>query len=181
LESFFAAFTYLTFKPHDYPNERPFPLNLENVRTFRQGCDSGGLLCRHFYRNPRETSTDKHNANDKTSPAERYVSAAPHGVRLFFVKVWTELHSSKFWIASTTVVIAVSTIVYTIYAGQWKEMRTQSNPLVSGGPDWSTSYDHFHSCCRNFAWIVTFGIGCPILNHGQFSGAPLVTFAAPWS
>jgi hypothetical protein len=93
-----------------------------------------------------ETSTDKHDANDKTNPAKRYVSAALHGVRWFFVKVWTVLHSSKFWIASTTVVIAVSTIVYTIYAGrQWKEMRTQSKQAYDTAKRKFSAYVEFES------------------------------------
>ena len=67
-------------------------------------------------------------------------------MRWFFVKVWTVLHSSKFWIASTTVVIAVSTIVYTIYAGrQWKEMRTQSKQADDTAKRKFSAYVEFES------------------------------------
>ncbi len=95
----------------------------ENADTDEYGEDAEAPILPQ----PTETSANEYNAGDKTKRAQRNISAAFHGVRWFFLKLWIVLKSASFWTALATVVIAVSTIFYTIYARkQWQEIKAGS-------------------------------------------------------
>jgi hypothetical protein len=56
--------------------------------------------------------------------AKRYANAAETKLEIAFVFIRGKLGSSEFWTALATVVMAITTIAYTIYARrQWKEMQ----------------------------------------------------------
>jgi len=78
-----------------------------------------------------ESSPDEQHTKEKTHSAKDYITPALNWVRHARQATWLRLRetsrSSNFWTALATVVIAVSTIFYTIYAKrQWREIHDSS-------------------------------------------------------
>lgn len=71
---------------------------------------------------------DEHNTKQKTQGTKQYIRPAYDWLRPKLLPIRSLLSGSSFWTAVATVVIAVSTIFYTIYAKkQWQEIKSGSN------------------------------------------------------
>lgn len=74
------------------------------------------------------TTSHKNHSEEKTYSAKNYIRPALDRLRPIWLNTWIVARSPNFWTAIATVVIAVSTIFYTVYARrQWKEIHDSSS------------------------------------------------------
>ncbi len=79
-----------------------------------------------------EASAEKNKPEEKARTPKQYIHPACDWMWPYLLNIGRVLKSSQFWTAAATVVIAVATVFYTIYAKrQWWELRRSTNAAES--------------------------------------------------